>query len=146
MQVCVLGPVEVRSGDRAIAVSGARVRRLLVRLAVDAARPVATGELEEVVWFDGDVPPEAANALQSLFSRLRRALGDARLVEQVPTGYRLGLCTTDLAEFDHAARVGRAALASGDMDAAARELRAALQIWRGDPLAGRSARVRSRVQ
>ncbi len=83
MQVGILGPLEVRDdGDRPVEVSGARLRTLLVRLALDAGRPVPASALVDAVW--GDRPPaDEANALQTLVSRLRRALGDAAPVEPV---------------------------------------------------------------
>ena len=75
MQIGILGPLEVREGDRVIPVAGSRLRRLLTRLALDAPAAVSVAALVEAVWAD-DEPSEVANALQSLVSRLRRALGD----------------------------------------------------------------------
>ena len=42
MQVPILGPLQVQAAGRELPVAGARLRRLLVRLAVDAGRPVST--------------------------------------------------------------------------------------------------------
>jgi DNA-binding SARP family transcriptional activator len=91
VQVAILGPVEVRRDDGSVVpIAGARLHALLARLALDAGRPVPAAALVDAVW--GDEPPaEAANALQTLVSRLRRAAGDPSLVVQDGTGYRLAI-------------------------------------------------------
>ncbi len=135
MQIAVLGPLEVRVGDRVVPVAGARLRRLLSRLAVDAGRPVSTGELVEAVWPD-DPPTDVTNSLQSLVSRLRRGLGDAGLIQQVPTGYRLAVDAADVdaVAFTTLAATGRARLRAGDALGAKTALVEALAFWRGVPL------------
>jgi predicted ATPase/DNA-binding SARP family transcriptional activator len=135
VQLAILGPVEARDDTHLLPVTGARLRRLLVRLAVDAGRTVSPGELVDAVWGD-DPPAEVPNALQSLVSRLRRALGDGGLVQQVPGGYRL---TVDASEVDahrfvQLAAEGRRRLAAHDAAGAAHELRRALELWRGPAL------------
>ena len=57
-------------------------------LALAGGRPVSTGELADAVWGD-DPPADLTNALQTLVSRARRALGGANAVEQSAAGYRL---------------------------------------------------------
>ena len=120
------------SDGRVIDVSGARLRGLLIRLALDAPRPVSSSALIEALW--GDNPPaDEANALQSLVSRLRRALGDADLVSQALGGYRLNIAhdDVDVHRFATLARDGRQQLRAGRPDAAAATLRQALDLWRG---------------
>ena len=108
MQVGILGPLEVRDGSgRLLDVAGTRLRALLIRLALDAGRPVSVANLVDAVW--GDRPPaDEANALQTLVSRLRRALGDADSVVQSPAGYRLVLERDDVDayRFERAAAEG----------------------------------------
>ncbi len=135
MQIAILGPVEVHDGGRRLDVSGTRVRRLLVRLAVDAGRVVSVDELVLAVWPD-DPPAIVANALQTLVSRLRRALGDAELISQEFGGYRLASppAVIDVEQFSDAARRGRAALSDGRPDEAVRLLDVALSLWRGEAL------------
>ena len=41
-------------------------------------------------------PADEANALQSLVSRLRRALGAGELIQQAPGGYRLAVEAADI--------------------------------------------------
>ena len=91
MHVGILGPLDVRDdAGVALDIAGARLRALLVRLALGQGRPVGNAALIDAVW--GAAPPaDAANALQTLVSRLRRALRDPALIEQSPAGYRLAV-------------------------------------------------------
>lgn len=135
MHVAVLGPLEVRNGDAPVVISGVRVRRLMIRLSVDAGRAVSADELVEAVWLD-DPPANVHNALQALVSRLRRTMPSPRAVEQVGSGYRLTLPADglDVDEFARHANTGRELLAAGESMLAAAELRSALDLWRGDAL------------
>lgn len=136
MQIGILGPLEVRDADGvAVPISGARLRRLLSRLAADAGRSVSARELVDAVWPD-DPPQDIANALQSLVSRLRRALGPAAPIEQAPTGYRLAIDPEDVdaTAFRIRAADAHRALAAGDVRTAGAELRDALALFRGSPL------------
>ena len=107
-------------------VRGRGQEAVLFRLAMDAGSVVGYRALAEDVW-PIDPPVDARAALQSLVSRLRRALPDG-LLEAVSGGYRLALTRdeVDLTRFqDLVARARR------DEDAViARE---ALTLWTGDP-------------
>ncbi len=130
MIVRLLGPIEVDRDGRAVAIGGGRLRALLARLALDAGRPVTAGALVDAVW-DTELPADQTHSLQSLVSRLRRALGDAELVAQVPGGYVLA-AAADADRFERLAAEGAAA---PDPERAARLLRQALELWRGPALA-----------
>lgn len=93
---------------------------------------VSAESLIDGIW-DQDPPMGAANALQALVSRLRRALPVA--VESHPAGYRLVVepDAVDVIRFERLAADGRAAL-ERDTGAAARLLREALELWRGPAL------------
>jgi DNA-binding SARP family transcriptional activator len=130
MIVGVLGPLEVEGDGRRV--SGGRLRALLARLALDAGRPVTTGRLVDAVW-EEDLPADQVHALQSLVSRLRRALGDGALAA-APGGYRLD-AEVDAQRFERLAAEGHVALAAADHERAARLLREALALWRGPALA-----------
>src|SRR3954469_24075443 len=108
MWVGVLGPLELRAGGQAVSVAGARLRTLLIRLAVDPGHRVASAELVEAVWPE-EPPTDPANALQPLVSRLRRSLGPAAAVQQDGAGYRLGIGRDDLdaAQFVDLTRAGQ---------------------------------------
>ena len=134
LRVGILGPLELRVGfGEPVAVVGARVRTLLIRLALDPDRVVLASQLVDAVW-DGDPPGAATNALQSLVSRLRRLLPD--VVESHGAGYRLALEpeAIDAVRFERMALAGRERLAEDPL--AARELlREGLALWRGPALA-----------
>lgn len=88
MHIKILGPFEVRDGDAAD-VPGARLRGLLVALALRPGQVVPKAALIDWIW--GEHPPaDAANALQRLVSRLRKALPGA-VVEGLTDGYRLAI-------------------------------------------------------
>ncbi|MFR9725440.1 BTAD domain-containing putative transcriptional regulator [Streptomyces sp. MS19] len=138
MQVGILGPLEVASSQgRPVAVTGGRLRTLLTRLALDAGRTVRGETLVDALWGGGEVPGDQANALQSLVSRLRRALPDPGLIVSAPGGYRLAVPrdAVDAVRFERLADEGRRALAAGDTAEAVTALRAALALWRGPALA-----------
>ena len=84
----MLGSFEVRTDDGVLAdVPGARLRALLIALALEPGHAVPKATLVDWIW--GEHPPsDAANALQRLVSRLRKALPEG-LVEGQTDGYRL---------------------------------------------------------
>jgi DNA-binding SARP family transcriptional activator len=83
----MLGPFEVRTDDGAFAdVPGARLRGLLIALALEPGRVVSKATLVDWIW--GEQPPaDATNALHRLVSRLRKAL-PAGSTSPVGTGRR----------------------------------------------------------
>jgi predicted ATPase/DNA-binding SARP family transcriptional activator len=129
----VLGPLEVRVDGALVEVPGARLRTLLILLALPGGGMVATDRLVDGLW--GEEPPAGvANALQSLVSRLRRAIPTAS-IEALPSGYRLvvGPDDVDVVRFERLVAEGRARL-DADLEQAARVLREALGLWRGPAL------------
>jgi predicted ATPase/DNA-binding SARP family transcriptional activator len=130
----MLGPLEVRDSSGAVAeVGGARLRALLIMLALRPGQLVTASQLIDGLWGE-QTPAEPGNALQALVSRLRRALPEADL-GSLPAGYRLAIGATDIARFDDLAAAGRRHLRAGDPAAAATALREALGLWRGPALA-----------
>ena len=86
----MLGPVEVRDGAGCLVeVSGTRLRALLVLLALRPGQAVPVGFLIDELW-ESRPPDGAANALQALVSRLRRALPDGAVASR-PGGYQLAV-------------------------------------------------------
>ena len=135
----ILGPTRVRlTGD--LDLRGTRLRALLVLLLLHAPRVTPADQLIDRLY-GTDPPGDAANALQSQISRLRRALdragGDRTLVQFSPAGYRLGVDPDDVDahRFTRLAADGRRALAAGDHARAATVLQHALGLWRGAALA-----------
>ncbi|OLB76213.1 MAG: hypothetical protein AUI14_19370 [Actinobacteria bacterium 13_2_20CM_2_71_6] len=134
MRIGILGPLVVHGDDGGeVEIDGARLRTLLIRLALDPGRTVSTDALVDAVWPDAP-PAGAGNALQALVSRLRRALPEPTRLAGAPGGYRLDLAGRDVDEFERLAAAGRAALAGGDPRRAAGLLGEALALWRGPAL------------
>ncbi|MEU9912823.1 BTAD domain-containing putative transcriptional regulator [Streptomyces sp. NPDC051001] len=135
-RVDLLGSVRVRGEGDPVDIGGARLRMLLARLALEGGRPVSVDSLVDGLW--GEQPPaDAANALQALVSRLRKALRGTGTVDAVAGGYRLSVQEEDVDtyRFEDLAARGRHALAAGRTEEAARTLTAALGLWRGAALA-----------
>ncbi|GAA4567912.1 AfsR/SARP family transcriptional regulator [Planotetraspora kaengkrachanensis] len=136
MRIRLLGPLEVLDDTgRTVDIPGPRLRALLARLALDSGRTVSAAELVEAVW-DGRPPAGGANALQTLVSRLRRALPPGIPLELLPTGYRLDVpaADVDVRLFEHLTSEGRRCRDAGDLTAACDLFDQALRLWRGDPL------------
>jgi predicted ATPase/DNA-binding SARP family transcriptional activator len=124
----MLGSFEVRTDDGVLAdVPGARLRALLIALALVPGHAVPKATLVDWIW--GERPPSgAANALQRLVSRLRKALPEG-MVEGQADGYRLKVepDAVDAVRFERL--VGQA---RNDEDPQrVRLLREALALWRG---------------
>lgn len=137
VRVALLGSVQAFAAEGAapVGIGGTRLRMLLARLAVEAGRPVSVDALVDGLW--GERPPaDAANALQALVSRLRKALRGAGTVDSVPGGYRLPVEAGDVdAYLEELAGRGRRELAAGRTEEAASVLGTALALWRGAALA-----------
>ncbi|HEX3787649.1 MAG TPA: BTAD domain-containing putative transcriptional regulator [Pseudonocardiaceae bacterium] len=142
MRVGLLGPLLVQADDGgSVEIGGARLRMLLVRLALDPGRFVPPAVLVDALW--GAAPPaDASNALQSLVSRLRKALRPvadhvAEPVESGPAGYRLAVSPqdVDVPRFEALAADGHAQLRAGNPWPALATLTEALALWRGPSLA-----------
>ena len=136
MKIGILGPLEVRAGGRAVPITGSRLRTLVTRLALDAPSVVSTDALVAAVW-PGDAPADPINALQSLISRIRKAIGEAAAVQQVPGGYRLAIDRGDVdaALFEELVAAGRRLLRGGQPAEARTTISKALALWRGTALA-----------
>lgn len=132
----VLGPLVVRRDGRSVPVTAAKHRIVLATLLLSANRSVPASDLIRRVW--GDMPPDrAAQTLPVYVMRLRRALGDPRLIHTTTTGYRIDLPpdALDLHRFEALADQGAALVAAEDFPSAAAVYERALDCWRGAPLA-----------
>ncbi len=138
----VLGPLVVENEAGPIALGGPKQRAVLVMLLINANRPISPEQLIDSLW--GDQPPPTATAtLQAYISNLRRALEPERPAGSPPKllvknagGYQL----TTAAETIDAHRFELDVVAAGALlttePARARQLLgAALDLWRGPPLA-----------
>ena len=132
VRIGILGPFEVRTDDGVVAdLPGARLRALLIALALEPGRVVSKATLIDWIW--GEQPPaDTANALQRLVSRLRKALPEG-LIEGHPGGYQLTVepDAVDAVRFERL--IGQARDAEGSRRV--RLLREALALWRGAAMA-----------
>jgi predicted ATPase/DNA-binding SARP family transcriptional activator len=151
----LLGSVEVIARDRTIEIGSPKQRALLASLLVRLNHVVPVTVLVNDIW--GESPPATVQAtLQSLVSRLRRALGVAvpaaggktPLLRGRDGGYVLeaALDCVDAFRFDRLVAAGRRALAGGDAAMAADKLETALELWRGPALADLSDRPFARLE
>jgi len=102
--------LEVLRDGRALALGGARQRGVLALLLLHTNEAVSADRLTTELWGEGP-PGDASAALQAHVSRLRKVLAPDAPIETAAAGYRLRVA------------------------AAARALGAALELWRGPPLA-----------
>jgi predicted ATPase/DNA-binding SARP family transcriptional activator len=106
-------------------------RALLALLLLRVGEVVAVDDLVEGLW--GPRPAETAQkALHGHISALRKRLGADR-IETRPPGYRLRLADGDELDLHHFERVVASARTDGP-SARSRKLRAALALFRGEPL------------
>jgi predicted ATPase/DNA-binding SARP family transcriptional activator len=131
----ILGSVEAVGGDGPVALGAPKQRALLALLLLNANTVVSRDRLVDALW--GAEPPRSAvSSLQVYVHGLRRALGADR-IERHGTGYRLQLdpLELDLSRFERLVEGAGAALDAGRAADAADDLRRALELWVGPPLA-----------
>src|SRR5215475_237084 len=132
-EIRVLGPLEVRANGSTLDVSGAAAVVLAALLAAPS-RAASLGDLISALW--GTRPPTGPEkAVQSYMSRLRRALGDhADVVVTRRPGYVLDVdpAGVDAVVFERLVGEGLRAASVGAFVVAARHLRDAEALWRGD--------------
>jgi YVTN family beta-propeller protein len=141
MEFRILGPVEVRRGDRVLRLGAGKQRALLALLLLHRNEAVTTERLVDDLW--GDHPPEtAAKIVQNYVSLLRRSFAehDGESGEVILThghGYllRLDQEALDLDQFEELLARGREALGAGDAEEASSLIHDALLLWRGPALA-----------
>ena len=132
VQVRLLGPVDVVVGGEARPVRGLRRKAVLAVLALNPGEIVSTDRLVDVVW--SDTTPAGLNTVQSHVSYLRRVLGGRSAIRAHPPGYVLDL-GDDATDVQTAGRMIERARGHDDPADSASVLAAALQLWRGGPLA-----------
>jgi DNA-binding SARP family transcriptional activator len=135
MQFALLGSLEVSIEGKHLELRSNRQRVVLAMLLLHAGRVVPFGRLVDALW-DDEPPATATGQLQTCVSALRkqlRDLGAGSLVSTSPLGYSINVPagSLDIADFERLAERGRAAAAEQRTEDAARELRAALALWRG---------------
>ncbi|MEU4480170.1 BTAD domain-containing putative transcriptional regulator [Micromonospora sp. NPDC023966] len=140
MEFRLLGPLEAVSAGRTLQLGGARLPALLATLLLNANQAVSGENLARALWTQ---PPRAAESnIRTYVARLRGQFGapgegESRLISG-PGGYRLRVRSDelDLTRFTELVAEGRQAVDRADRAVALDRLRRALDLWRGDPLAG----------
>ncbi len=135
MDFRILGPLEVRDGDREVQLRGGKQRALLALLLVNANRTLATDTIVDDLW--GERVPETAQKMVQIYvSRLRKVLPPGTLHTR-PPGYALVLEQEqlDLHRFEVLVAEAGAAMGTGQAEQAADRFREALSHWRGPALA-----------
>ena len=127
-----MGPLEVVAYNGTIALGGSRQRALLALLLTRPNEVVSADRLIDELW-GGDVPQQAANALQYHVSQLRKALTTADRIRTQAPGYAIDVRPDELDLLRFERLVDDAE--SAPPERAADLLREALGLWRGVPLA-----------
>jgi DNA-binding SARP family transcriptional activator len=143
-EFCLLGPLLVRQGGVVTPVTREKERAVLAALLLGAGRPVSLDELTETLW--GSRPPQSARVtLQNYVRRLRKALADpgGSRISTLPHGYLMSVASDelDVSRFEALHNAARDAAREGAWELAAAQLRAALSLWRGEPLADVSSQL-----
>lgn len=138
LDLCVLGPLEIRLDGRSVAVTASKERALLSLLVANHGRTLPVGQLAEDLW-EGSPPESASAALRVHVSRLRRTLaasGIEGILVTRPPGYLLDVPpdAVDTHRFEAHVAEARAAQDDGRPAEAVKAFRAALALWRGPAL------------
>lgn len=125
----VLGPVEALVDERPIQLGGPKQRHVLALLLAETGRPIEVDRLIDGVWGD-QASPGARATLQTYVSNLRSEIGD--LIQWEGDTYRLTIDrdSVDAHRFEDQVAAARREV---DPSRAAKQLRAALALWRGRP-------------
>jgi DNA-binding SARP family transcriptional activator/tetratricopeptide (TPR) repeat protein len=138
LEFCLLGPLVVHCDGATMAVPRGKQRALLAALLLNAGRVVPVDELTETLWGPSP-PPSAGPTIRNHVKRLRHALGEAgrARIRTLPHGYliQVGVGELDVARFEALQGTARQAAREGAWERAAAQLRTALELWRGEPLA-----------
>ncbi|MGB3441900.1 MAG: BTAD domain-containing putative transcriptional regulator, partial [Actinophytocola sp.] len=139
LEVRVLGAVEAVGPHGTVALTSTR-RVILGVLALRVGQVVPYTELVDVLW--GESPPRTAfKTLHSHVARIRQALAACGVPPVVTTrdpGYVLELAPerVDAHRFELLVQSARADLDRGDTRVAVETLRAASDLWHGEPFSG----------
>jgi len=134
LEIRLLGPFEVLTGETLADVGGSKRQALLAMLALRRGRVADVDSLVDGLWGE-QLPNAPRNALHHHIARLRAALGEESIIGS-PDGYALTEAGVDALRFEELLAQTRAALREGDVPAAADAVESALGLWRGPALQG----------
>ena len=134
----MLGSLRVDGDKGSVPVHGKSLRRILAALLARPGRPVAVGELVDLLWGD-DPPRNAVRNVRSYVAKLKRTLEGLapNPIESGPSGYTLRIRAGELDSVDFTDTVRRAvgAQRAGEYTTANLLFDRALRMWQGDPFA-----------
>jgi DNA-binding SARP family transcriptional activator len=137
MEFGLLGPLSVSRGGAVVPVRRGSQRTVLARLLLGANRAVSVDAIAEALW-GSKPPPSATVTIRNYVKRLRQALADGReRITAQPRGYMIRVAAEELDVFRFEALLdtARTAARAAAWEQAAVHARAALSLWRGEPLA-----------
>ncbi|GHH24348.1 hypothetical protein GCM10018780_74540 [Streptomyces lanatus] len=139
LRVCVLGPLRARFAGRTVDVGPVRQQAVLAALALSPGRSVSRQQLLDGVW---GMESPGANVVPVYVYRLRKGLRLGECPETVigrdRYGYRLArdAVEVDVTCMEELVNAADAAERAGDATEAVRLYGHALDLFRGEPLAG----------
>ena len=135
----LLGPLAVWRDGRPVDAGSPQQQELLALLLLQQSQPISTDVIVDSIWGE-EVPPNALQTIRTYVSRLRRIVkGDSNVaIVNESGGYRLSIANDriDRGQFLVLAAAARTALLGGDGRRAENQLRDALALFRGRPMAG----------
>ncbi|TMR02601.1 AfsR/SARP family transcriptional regulator [Actinomadura soli] len=144
VRFAILGSFEIFNESGVCELTAPKLRQVLALLLVRRNQLVTLETVVEELW-GADPPKSAQTTAQTYIYQLRKTIEseglapDSReLLVTRPSGYMLRVEPTelDLFVFDEEVKSGRRLLEVGRLQEAARQLRDALALWTGPPLAG----------
>jgi DNA-binding SARP family transcriptional activator len=145
MDIQVLGPLRISCADIDVAPTARKPRQVLALLLLNYSQVVPAATLIAELW-EGHAPKTAPAAVQNYVFQLRKKVAEVtgqklgtvgtEMLRTTRNGYEFVAEPTrfDLRTFHQLHRVGAAAMADGDLVAAAQDFREALSLWRGPAL------------
>lgn len=141
IRISLLGPLEIRDGNRLIRLTGMKQRALLCWLALNPGTSISVGALIGALW-DDTSPPTAKAKVHTYISELRKVLcGVSQAfapgwpILTCQGGYRLSdEVNLDSRQFETNASEARCAVRLGDHARASGLYARALEMWRGPAL------------
>lgn len=140
LEFAILGPLSAWRGDENLELGAPQQRAVLAALLLAGGRQVSLESLVDAVW--EEPPRAAARIVRTYVSQLRRALqpaGSREVIRSSGNGYMLPreAVAVDVDRFTELTEAAREARDDARNPVQASELlREAVNLWRGEPLAG----------
>lgn len=144
----MLGPLEVRVGDRTLALGSTKQRGVLGALLLRAGEVVPIDQLVDEAW-EGTPPPSAVPSLEAYISRLRHVLRQyGASIQRRGRGYvvELGGASLDSQVFEQLLDELEDAASAEEHERVVDLATSALALWRGAPLADLQLEGDSRIE